>query len=50
MGTLADSTRVERVTLPVSTGRWGVTAFVQARNGDVLQSLDLDAGACGAQP
>ncbi len=47
--TLADATLVESVALPASIGRWGVTAFVQARNGDVLQSLDLDVGACSAR-
>ncbi|MDB6163423.1 MAG: hypothetical protein JWL98_855 [Xanthomonadaceae bacterium] len=43
---VSGGTVVRRVRLPAHAGPWGVTAFVQARNGDVLQSLNLDAASC----
>lgn len=36
----------QRVDLPAETSPWGVTAFVQDSQGNVLQSLDLKAAAC----
>ncbi len=35
--------------LPAQASPWGLTAFVQDAQGDVLQSVDLDATACARQ-
>lgn len=36
----------QTITLPAQPAAWGITAFVQAAGGEVLQSLDLHADAC----
>jgi len=46
--TLASEALSQRITLPASTGSWGVTLFVQDTQGGVLQSLSLDAAGCGS--
>ena len=46
--TLASEALSQRITLPASTGSWGVTLFVQDTQGRVLQSLSLDAAGCGS--
>ncbi|MDQ3039895.1 MAG: hypothetical protein M3R16_08880, partial [Pseudomonadota bacterium] len=38
----------QQIELPKEAASWGITAFVQGSNGDVLQSLDLQASNCAA--
>ncbi len=38
----------QQLELPVDAGDWGITAFVQDANGNVLQSLGLPARQCSA--